>query len=253
MERSAYQQLAEIEDTHWWFVYRRKLIAHLLERSGGVAGELALDIGCGTGGNLPFLKKYCANVCGIDLSEYAIALARRKYPGDTFLQGDINELRSLYPPETFDLISDFSVLCHEWVKSDLQSMRDVHHLLRPGGIFVVTETALPALRRAHDHIAQIARRYTLPQLNSLLEQAGFRSIRGTYFNAPALPIAFVLAFAHRLRLSSRNEEEGVSELKLPPNWLNDLLAAVLRGELAGIRTFGRIPLGVSIACVARKL
>ncbi len=253
MERSAYQQLAEIEDTHWWFVYRRKLVAHLLERSGGVAGELALDIGCGTGGNLPFLKKYCANVCGIDLSEYAIALARRKYPGDTFLQGDINELRSLYPPETFDLISDFSVLCHEWVKSDLQSMRDVHHLLRPGGIFVVTETALPALRRAHDHIAQIARRYTLPQLNSLLEQAGFRSIRGTYFNAPALPIAFVLAFAHRLRLSSRNEEEGVSELKLPPNWLNDLLAAVLRGELAGIRTFGRIPLGVSIACVARKL
>jgi SAM-dependent methyltransferase len=253
MERSAYQQLAEIEDTHWWFVYRRKLIAHLLERSGGVAGELALDIGCGTGGNLPFLKKYCANVCGIDLSEYAIALARRKYPGDTFLEGDINELRSLYPPETFDLISDFSVLCHEWVKSDLQSMRDVHHLLRPNGIFVMTETALPALRRAHDQIAQIARRYTLPQLKSLLEEAGFRSIRGTYFNAPALPIAFVLAFAHRLRLSSRNEEEGVSELKLPPSWLNDILAAVLRGELAGIRTFGRIPLGVSIACVARKL
>ena len=75
MERFAYQQLAEIEDTHWWFVYRRKLIGNLLERSGGVAGELALDIGCGTGGNLPFLKRYCANVCGIDLSEYAIALA----------------------------------------------------------------------------------------------------------------------------------------------------------------------------------
>jgi SAM-dependent methyltransferase len=252
MERSAYQQLAEIEDTHWWFVYRRKLIADLLESLGGVAGELALDIGCGTGGNLPFLKKYCANVCGIDLSEYAIALARKKHPSDAFLEGDINELRSLYAPESFDLVSDFSVLCHEWVKSDLQSMRDVHHVLRPGGVFVVTEAAFPILRRAHDRVGQIARRYTLPQLNSLLEKAGFRNIQGTYFNAPAFPIALVLAFANRVGLSSRNRDDGVSELKLPSNWLNDTLAAVLRVELAAIRTFGRIPFGVSIACVARK-
>jgi SAM-dependent methyltransferase len=253
MERSAYQQLAEIEDTHWWFVYRRKLIADLIERSGGLAADLGLDIGCGTGGNLPFLKKYCANVCGIDLSEYAIALARRKHPRDSFLEGDINELRSLYKPATFDLISDFSVLCHEWVQSDLQSMRDVHHMLRPGGVFIVTEPAFPGLRRAHDRTSQAARRYTLPQLKSVLEQAGFRSIHGTYFNAPAVPIALVLAIANRLGLSSRNRDNRVSELKLPPNWLNNTLAAVLRLELAAIRTFGRIPFGVSIACVARKV
>jgi SAM-dependent methyltransferase len=252
MERSLYQQLAEIEDTHWWFVYRRKLIAHLLEASGGVAGGLALDIGCGTGGNLSFLKEYCATVCGMDLSEYAIALARKKHPSDTFLEGDINELRSFYTPESFDLISDFSVLCHEWVKSDVQSMRDVHHVLRPGGVFVVTEPAFPALRREHDRIGRIARRYTLQQLTSLLEKADFHSIRGTYFNAPALPITFMLALANRLRLSSRNRDDCVSELKLPPNWLNDTLTSMLTAELAAIRTFGRIPFGVSIACVARK-
>ena len=253
MERSAYQQLAEIEDTHWWFVYRRKLIGNLLERSGGVAGELALDIGCGTGGNLPFLKRYCANVCGIDLSEYAIALARRKYPRGTFLEGDINELRGLYGPASFDLISDFSVLNHQWVKSDLESMRHVHHVLRPGGVFVVTEPAFSALRREHDRIGQTARRYTLSQLNTLLETAGFRSIHSTYFNMPALPITLVLAIANRLGLSSRTRDDGVSELKLPPKWLDNTLTAVLGIELAAIRSFGRIPFGVSIACVARKL
>src|SRR6516165_6095490 len=253
MERSAYQQLAEIEDTHWWFVYRRKLIGNLLERSGGVAGELALDIGCGTGGNLPFLRKYCANVCGIDLSEYAIALARRKYPRGTFLEGDINELRGLYGPASFDLISDFSVLNHQWVKSDLESMRHVHHVLRPGGVFVVTEPAFSALRREHDRIGQTARRYTLPQLNSLLEKAGFRSIHSTYFNAPALPITLVLAIANQFGLSSRTRDDGVSELKVPPDWLDHTLTSVLRIELAAIRSFGRIPFGVSIACVARKL
>src|SRR6516225_10635421 len=253
MERSAYEQLAEIEDTHWWFVYRRKLIGDLLEGSGGVAGELALDIGCGTGGNLPFLKTYCANGCGIDLSEYAIALARRKYPRGTFLEGDINELRGLYGPASFDLISDFSVLNHQWVKSDLESMRHVHHVLRPGGVFVVTEPAFSALRREHDRIGQTARRYTLPQLNSLLETAGFRSIHSTYFNMPALPITLVLAIANRLGLSSRTGDGGVSERRLPPKGLNNTLTTAVGMELAVIRSFGGIPFGVSIACVARKL
>jgi SAM-dependent methyltransferase len=253
MERSAYQQLAEIEDTHWWFVYRRKLIADLLERSGGLAGDLGLDIGCGTGGNLSFLKKYCAKVCGVDLSQYAIALARKRHPSDTLLQGDINELHSLYKPDSFDLVSDFSVLCHEWIKSDLQSMRDVHYVLRPGGVFILTEPAFPALRRAHDRIGQTARRYTLPQLKSLLEKAGFRNIHGTYFNAAALPLTLALARVDRLWLPSRNRVNGISELKLPPIWLNNTLAAVLTVELAAIRRFTQMPFGVSIACVARKL
>ena len=132
-------------------------------------------------------------------------------------------------------------------------MRDVHYVLRPGGVFVVTEPAFSALRREHDRIGQTARRYTLSQLNTLLETAGFRSIHSTYFNMPALPITLVLAIANRLGLSSRTRDDGVSELKLPPKWLDNTLTAVLGIELAAIRSFGRIPFGVSIACVARKL
>jgi len=252
MERFTYYQLAEIENKHWWFVYRRKLMAQLIERLGVTSGEAALDIGCGTGGNLPFLKTYCANASGVDLSEDAISLARRKYPEDTFLKGDINELRNLYPAESFDLVSDFSVLCHRWVNSDLQSMRDVYHVLRPGGVFVLTETAFPFLRRAHDRLAHVARRYTLTQLMGLLEEAGFRDVRGTYFNVPAFPVALLLALIDRLSLSPSEHDESIAELKLPPKWLNDMLGGLLRVELAGIRTLGRMPLGVSIACVARK-
>ena len=253
MDRSAYGQLAEIEKTHWWFVHRRELIAHLLERSGWLAGDMGLDIGCGTGGNFPFLRNYCGKICGIDLSQYAIALARKNHPTHTFLQADINELRSLYKPDSFDLVSDFSVLCHEWIESDLQSMRDVHHVLRPGGVFIVTEPAFPALRRAHDRIGQSARRYTLSQLSFLLETAGFRCIHGTYFNAAALPVTLALAIADRLCLPSVEQNDGISELKLPPNWLNNILIGVSTVELAAIRRFRRMPFGVSIACVARKI
>ena len=31
MERSVYHQLAAIEDGHWWFIYRRRLMAHMID------------------------------------------------------------------------------------------------------------------------------------------------------------------------------------------------------------------------------
>jgi SAM-dependent methyltransferase len=210
MEPSIYYQLAEIEDTHWWFVYRRKLMALLIERLGGVSGQAALDVGCGTGGNMGFLKNYCSTVTGIDLSVDALALARGKYPADDFVEGDINKLRDLFAPASFDLVSDFTVLYHSWIKSDLQSMRD------------------------------------------MLSEAGFRDVQGTYFNLPAFPIVLLLALVDRLGLSATENDKGVSELTLPPAWLNDVAGGVLGVELAAIRAFGRVPFGVSVACVARK-
>lgn len=251
MEYSLYYQLAEIEDTHWWFVYRRKLIVALIERFGGITGQDALDIGCGTGGNVPFLRTYCKKVSGLDLSDDAIALARKKYPNGDFRKGDINALRELYPAEFFDLVSDFNVLYHDWVASDLQAMRDVLYLLRPGGIFVLTEAAFSFLRRAHDVADYGVRRYTLRQLKGMLGKAGFRNVCGTYFNLPAFPIALLLAVIDRLSLSPK-ETNGVFELTMPPKWLNDAAGAMLSIELAAIGAFGRMPLGVSIACIARK-
>jgi SAM-dependent methyltransferase len=252
MERSAYYQLAAIEERHWWFVYRRKLIAHMIDAFGGVHAQSVLDIGCGTGGNLPFLKAYGAQVSGLDLSEEAIALARQKFPDGDFRNGDINELGRLYAAESFDLISDFNVLYHAWVKSDLQSMRDIHRLLRPGGVFIMTEPAFTFLWRAHDRVDQGARRYTLRQLTGLLAQAGYGDVRATYFNLPAFPIAAALALVDRLGSSSAQSSEGIGELRPLPQWLNNIAGAALDLELGAIRMFGRLPLGVTIACIARK-
>jgi SAM-dependent methyltransferase len=252
MERSAYYQLAAIEDVHWWFVYRRKLMAQMIGASGGIQGEVALDIGCGTGGNLPFLRTHCATVSGLDLSEDAIALARKKFPEGDFRHGDVNDLCDLYAAESFDLISDFSVLYHVWVKSDRQSLRDIHRLLRPGGMFIATEPALLFLRRAHDLVGHGVRRYTLGQLTGMLEEAGYHEVRASYFNLPAFPAAVLFALADRLGLSPKRQKEGVGELKLPSRWLNGMVNAMLSIELGAIKRFGCMPLGVSIACIARK-
>jgi SAM-dependent methyltransferase len=252
MEPAAYIQLAEIEDSHWWFVHRRKLMAHLLSKAGFLYGKSGLDVGCGTGGNLPFLKGYCDTVKGIDLSPDAIALASRKYSSEHFIHGDINELPSLFSAESFDLITDFSVLCHRWIQSDLESMRDIHDALKPGGVFALTEPSFPILRRAHDRIADVMRRYTLPQITSLLQTAGFERVFGTYFNLPSFPFAFGLAMLDRLGLFATSEKGRIKEIELPSRWTNNGLSTLMKVELSWIKAVGSVPFGVSVACIALK-
>jgi len=59
MDKGMYLQLPQIEEKHWWFISRRLLVEEVLKKAGFKKGKNALDLGCGTGGNLPFLKKFC--------------------------------------------------------------------------------------------------------------------------------------------------------------------------------------------------
>jgi predicted TPR repeat methyltransferase len=68
----------------------------------------SLDIGCGEGfiiGALDFIE----NITAIDISQIALARAKRKYPEINFLWGDINDL-SLIADDQFDFISCFETL-----------------------------------------------------------------------------------------------------------------------------------------------
>ena len=82
----------------------------MIDAFGGVRAQSVLDVGCGTGGNLPFLKRYGAKVIGLDSSEEAIALAREKVPGGDIRKGDINDLGRLYAANR-SILSPTSTCC----------------------------------------------------------------------------------------------------------------------------------------------
>ncbi len=68
VEETAYRQFIELERTHFWFVGRRRIFLHLLERElDGRTDLQVLDVGCGAGGMLGPLSRYGA-VKGIDTS-----------------------------------------------------------------------------------------------------------------------------------------------------------------------------------------
>ena len=64
MQPHTYAIMRKVEDRHWWFVGRRRIIAAFVEQicrdlqNGGPGQPRILDIGCGTGANLELLSKF---------------------------------------------------------------------------------------------------------------------------------------------------------------------------------------------------
>ena len=96
-----------------------------------------LEIGCGLGTDGAQFAKAGANYTGIDLTEAAVGLARRRFElfnlRGEFRVADAEQLD--FPDNTFDVVYSHGVLHHT---PDTQaSVREIHRVLRPGGRAVV--------------------------------------------------------------------------------------------------------------------
>ncbi len=257
MNEAFYRQTSRIEDDHWWFRHRRRLIDALLaaERIRGGPESIALDLGCGSGGNLPLLGRHCARVVGLDRTELPLRLARSKRPESLLVRADANRLVDLFPRFTFDLVALFNVLYHRAIEEESGVLDGVAAMLRPGGCLVLTEPAFPILFRRHDRLDHGKRRFRLSQLERLVAASGLVLSRSSYFNGPSFPPALLLATIDRMLGRSNDDDPRrgeVGELRTPPGPINRLLETVLRVEVAWIRRGGKIPLGVGALLLARK-
>ena len=103
-----------------------------------LAKDLAvLEIGCGLGTDGAQFAKAGAHYTGIDLTDAAVNLARRRFEifnlHGSFCVGDAERLD--FPDNSFDLVYSHGVLHHT---PDTQAaVREIHRVLRPGGRAIV--------------------------------------------------------------------------------------------------------------------
>ncbi len=84
-------------------------VVELIEGPSALAAGRALDLGCGTGTNVLYLRRHGWEATGVDFSELAIAAAREKsegVDGVRFVHGDVTRLDELGIDGPFDLIVD---------------------------------------------------------------------------------------------------------------------------------------------------
>ena len=96
-----------------------------------------LEVGCGLGTDGAQFAKAGARYTGIDLTDAAVGLAKRRFelfdlPG-TFRVADAERLD--FPDNSFDLVYSHGVLHH--TPDTAAAVREIHRVLRPGGKAVV--------------------------------------------------------------------------------------------------------------------
>jgi SAM-dependent methyltransferase len=242
MKEHTYPIMFRVEQSHWWYTGRRKILADFVEqicRRVTDRRPRILDVGCGTGANLLMLSEY-GDAEGVDVSEDALAFCRERGL-DKVKLGAAEELP--YEDGTFDLVTAFDVVEH--IDDDLAGLREMRRVLRPGGRVLLFVPTFMFLWGLQDDVSNHRRRYRLPELQRVLEQAGFEIERTTYANITFfLPI---LAMRQLMRLTGVKAD---SENNINVSALNGVLGSVFGAESWILKRMN-LPFGVSGLCVAR--
>ena len=243
MKEHTYPIMFRIEQSHWWYTGRRKILTRFIEdicRRVTDRRPRILDVGCGTGANLLMLSQF-GDAEGVDVSEDALAFCRERGLENVKL-GAAEQLP--YEDGTFDLVTALDVVEH--LDDDLAGLREMRRVLRPGGRVLLFVPTFMFLWGLQDDVSNHRRRYRMPELQRVLEQAGFEIERTTYANITFfMPI---LAMRKLMRLTGIKAE---SENNINVSALNGVLARVLGAESLVLR-YMNIPFGVSGLCVARN-
>jgi SAM-dependent methyltransferase len=225
MKQEIFLQHRDLEDRHWWFVGRRRVLDPLIRAAmESVEKDLVLDLGCGTGGTVAALSSRF-ECLGVDLSPDSIAIAKAKYPACAFSHEAIPDVLSRAAHRTA-LFLLMDVLEH--VEDDRRYLADVVKASRPGSHILITVPANPLLWSAHDVAAGHKRRYTMHTLADLWRELPVQPRVLSYYNVRLYPLILLIRVIGK-RLGLFQGDSG-SDLSMPPEILNRTLTKIFSGE-----------------------
>ncbi|MEK9210652.1 class I SAM-dependent methyltransferase [Sphingomonas sp. 2378] len=242
MDRIVYDRMAAHDSTHWWYRARRDILADYLDRYGKLPQDARiLEIGCGTGHNLPMLAHF-GTVDAIEIDPAARAIASTRL-GHAVGDAPLPELPGI-ERGAYDLIAVLDVVEH--IEDDVAALAAMKACLKPGGKILIAVPAHQWMWSAHDVVNHHHRRYSKATLVAAIEKAGLRPRKLSYFNSLLFPLAAAARIAGRL--TGRDDSDDSP----PPAPLNKAFEAIFRLER---HLVGRAPMtpGVSIVTLAEPV
>ncbi|KKU90760.1 MAG: Methyltransferase type 11 [Microgenomates group bacterium GW2011_GWA1_48_10] len=243
MEISEYKNIYENEETHGWYQGMKYVSLALLDRFLERKQKLKiLDAGCGTGMMIKALEKY-GKVEGIDISPEAIKLCKKRGLKNVQIA---SVMKIPFKSESFDLVTSFDVIYHQQIVPN-QAIREFSRVLKKGGVLLLRVPALEILRGSHDKVVHTASRFTLEEVNQLLENNHLKLEFSSYVNFFIFPLTLLTRM-----LSRRNFQGHTSDIGHLPTIVNLAVENLLKLETLFLRNAVTFPIGVSIIAVASK-
>lgn len=246
MDPKMYLDTFRMENHFWWFAGMREIGRAMLGPYFGPGRPPAdiLDVGCGTGAHLAYLKEFGRPV-GLDFSQDACQFSRSVFDGSVY-RASADDLP--FADESFDLVATMGVLCQQAVRSDVGAMREICRVLRPGGYIFLRVPAYPWLYSHHDRVAETRERYSTQMIVDRMEQAGFDVVQVTHANMLLFPIALVKRLIDKVYPLQGEHQGDIQPVPEPLNWL---FTRLLSAE-APLISRGSLPVGLSLMALGRK-
>ena len=241
MEQYLYNDLYQLEETHWWHRAKRMYALTLIRMVTTRHPLRILDVGCGTGKNLEVFRAL-GSTEGIDISPEAIAFCHKRGIQKVRI-GDAT--KTAYANNSFDGVLLFDIIEHT---EDEETVKEMYRIVKPGGFMILTVPAYTWLWSRWDEVLHHKRRYTRDSLRTLLKHHGFCVLRISYVYSflviPALCIRYVKQLFYWKHMYP-------SDFVLSSSFLNIILFYLCTLEL-GILRYWSIPFGTSIITITRK-
>jgi SAM-dependent methyltransferase len=253
MQREQYQLHADVEQRHWWFVARRRIMRALVHEILPPSPEtMILDVGCGTGGNLAALAEDYRCV-GIDTSSAAIALASAGHPNVQFVRGVPEiQLQEVLPRVRLVMLMD--VLEH--VADDFELLSELFAHTSPGTYFLLTVPADMELWSEHDESFGHYRRYDMQRFRRIWRDLPAQELLLSHMNSRLYPL--IRHLRRRNRRRGRASGDHGTDLSVPPGPLNRILEEIFAAERKKLvamlkgSTAGSYQAGVSLITIVRR-
>jgi Methylase involved in ubiquinone/menaquinone biosynthesis len=247
MDRYEFEINYKNESFYWWFVGRRKLVLSLVGRFFKKRqGVMCLDAGCGTGIVLKDLAKY-ADPVGMDLSHDALEFSVRRGTKKV-VTADL-AFNLPFKDESFELVTILGVLCTKYIPDEESVLKELYRVMKKGGILVSDEGAFRVLLSRHNDRVGGTKRYRTKQMRNMVERAGFKILKCSYWNMFIFPLFLAAKIFDKLIPSSGR---GLANMELPlPAFMNNFFIKLLEFE-AFLISYMKLPFGTSIITVAIK-
>jgi len=211
---------------------------HVVEKRARV-GRI-LDVGSGDGAFVHHMASHGWDATGLDFSPAASELAARRGLRGRYLMGSLADHD--LPLRSFDAVTMWQVLEH--IGEPVAMMRQVHALLRPGGLLVASVPNIDGLTASLTRerwwgldVPRHLVHYTPPTLRRVLEEAGLHVVDVRHFSLQYDPYALLhssldWAFTRRHFLSDLAKQQVTQAMGALEYGYNVTALAVLAPVLA---------------------
>ena len=227
-----FKMMYEAEEKLWWYrILHEKTLTEIQIKFILKKDISILDIGCGTGGLLSFLRQHnYTNLQGTDYSEYSVHFSKLR--NLKVKKVNIDNIDIMFQYQQFDVIICNDVFYCLNKTQIINALQNIELLLKPDAIFLSNNNAFNIFYGTHDIAVGGKWRFTLKDFQEFTTKTSLKIQYHSYWTWMLSPLVLAIRISQQiqLKLGLINTTKLVSDVSVPPNWLNKMFYKIVKLE-----------------------